>query len=63
MNASVIIQEDREELIRRCQRMTPEERLAAFAAHSQLMAQLHQAGVKYRAGRSRPSHRKRRRTG
>ena len=63
MNASAIIQEDREELIRRCQRMTPEERLAAFAAHSQLMAQLPHAGVKYRAGRSRPSHRKQRRPG
>lgn len=63
MEESAIIREDREEMIRRCQRMTPEERLAAFAAHSQLMAQLHQAGVKYRAGRSQPFHRKRRRTG
>jgi hypothetical protein len=34
-------------------RMTPEQRLAAFLAHCQLMAQLHGAG---RAGQQGPRH-------
>ena len=46
-------------MIRRCQRMTPEERLVAFAAHSQLVTQLYLAGVKYRASHPTVSQRKR----
>jgi hypothetical protein len=34
-------------------RMTPEQRLAAFLAHCQLMAQLHGAGA---AAQQRPRH-------
>ena len=52
MKRSVIAQKEREDMIQRCQRMTPEERLVAFAAHSQLMTQLYYAGVQYRARRS-----------
>ena len=59
MKQSAIIREDREEMIRRCRRMTPEERLAAFAAHSEMVTQLYLAGVKYRARQAVSSKRKR----
>ena len=58
MKKSTIAEDSREDMIRRCQRMTPEERLAAFITHSQLMAQLYRAGVKYRAGRSLAKHKR-----
>ena len=53
MSTSEILQKDHEDLIALHQRMKPEERLAAFFYHSQLVHQMHQAGVSYR---SRSAH-------
>ncbi len=58
MMRSAIIQQDHEDLLRRQQRMTPEERLAAYANHAQLMNQMYQAGVQYRKGRLPSAKRK-----
>ena len=55
MRKSEIVQRDHEDLLLRSQRMRPEERLAAYFYHSQLMAQLYQAGLNYRSGRVLPS--------
>ena len=54
MSASAIVQQDHEDLIRLYQRMKPEERLAAFFYHSQLIQQMYQAGMRHRSG-SAPS--------
>jgi len=51
MMQSAIIQQDHEDMARRLRRMTPEERLVAYANHAQLMNQMYQAGVQYRKGR------------
>ena len=59
MRRSAVMRRDREEMIRRARRMTPEERLEAFLHHSELLAQMYQAGVRYRA--ERPSLRTRKR--
>ena len=56
MRRSAILEQDREELVRRCRRMTPEERLVAHVNLSRLMSQIHQAGVKYRLRRRAPLH-------
>ena len=50
MSTSEIVQKDHEDLIELHQRMKPEERLAAFFYHSQLIQQMHQAGMSYRSG-------------
>jgi hypothetical protein len=50
MSTSEILQKDHEDLITLCQRMKPEERLAAFFHHSQLVQQMHRAGIRYRSG-------------
>ncbi|MDP3723841.1 MAG: hypothetical protein Q8R91_10180 [Candidatus Omnitrophota bacterium] len=50
MRRSAIIQQDHEDMVRRSRRMTPEERLVAYANHAQLMNQMYQAGVQYRKG-------------
>lgn len=42
---SKIIQEDREDLIRLCKAMTPEERLVAFYNHSRLICAVNQKGT------------------
>lgn len=57
MNKSKLLQQDRDNLVARAKRMTPEERLTAFFHHSQLIYQLYQAGVKYRAAARPPSKR------
>lgn len=57
MKRSAIVQQDREDLVLRSQRMTPEERLVAYVYHSQFMHQMYQAGVQYRAGRMPSSKR------
>ena len=54
MSTSEILQKDHEDLIELHQRMKPEERLAAFFYHSQLIQQMYQAGMSYRS-RSAPS--------
>ncbi len=53
MRHSAIAQKKRKDMILRSKRMTPEQRLAAFLEHAELMAQLYQAGVRYRAGCTR----------
>ncbi len=58
MSASAILQQKREALIQQLRRMTPDERLTAYAHHSQLMHQMYQAGVKHRAGRAPSPKRK-----
>ena len=50
MSRSEILQKDHEALVELQQRMKPEERLAAFFYHSQLIQQMHQAGMSYRSG-------------
>jgi hypothetical protein len=63
MKESAVMQQDREDMIRRARRMTPQERLGAFFRHSRLITELYLAGVRYRAGRgsrSRKSRAKRR---
>ena len=49
MNESELMRQDHEALREMSRRMTPEERLVAFFHHSQLVYQLSQAGVTYRA--------------
>ena len=63
MKESAVMRRDREDMIRRARRMTPEERLAAFFHHSRLITELYLAGVRYRAGRGSRSrkHRAKRR--
>lgn len=51
MKKSKILQQDRDSLVALAKRMTPEERLVAYANHAQLINQMYQAGVKHRAGR------------
>lgn len=46
---SKISESQHQDMIERCRRMTPEERLNAFLNHSQLMMQIHQAGNDFRA--------------
>ena len=58
MRRLTILQKEREALVQRLKRMTPEERLTAYARHSQLMHRMYQAGVKHRAGRVPSSKRK-----
>ena len=50
MSTSAIVQKDHDDLVELHRRMTPEERLAAFFYHSQLIQQLRQAGMRYRSG-------------
>ena len=59
MKQSAMMRRDREELIRRARRMTPEERLVAFVRHSRLMTEMYRAGVRYRAKRALPSRKNR----
>jgi hypothetical protein len=49
MNRSKIAQKDRDDMLALCKRMTPEERLAAFFHHSQLVHQIYEAGVRSRS--------------
>ena len=53
------MEQDREDLVRRCRRMTPEERLMAHVNLSQLMGRMYQAGVQYRSGRKKQAPRTR----
>ena len=48
MRKSEILQKDHEDLLLLYKRMKPEERLMAYFHHSQLIAQVYQAGIKYR---------------
>jgi hypothetical protein len=48
MAQSEILQREHRDMIRRCQRMKPEERLVAYVRHSQLMHEVYQAGVRHR---------------
>lgn len=48
MKPSAIARKNYQEMIARAKRMTPEERLMAYLSHNQLIAQLHQAGARYR---------------
>ena len=50
MAQSEILQREHRDMIRRYQRMRPEERLAAHVRHSQLMHEVYQAGVRHRGG-------------
>jgi hypothetical protein len=45
---SKLAQQLRQELIAATQALTPEQRLEAFLEHSQLMAELHEAGCRLR---------------
>lgn len=49
MKRSSVLRQDRESLLLACQRMTPQERLVAYANHARLVYQLYQAGVKHRS--------------
>lgn len=55
MRRSKIAEEDREALLRRSQRMKPEERLVAYLWHSQLLHRLYQAGLRHRMAARLPS--------
>ena len=46
---SKLAQQLRQELIAAAQALTPEQRLEAFLEHSQLMAELYEAGCRLRA--------------
>ena len=59
MKQSALMRRDREELIRRVERMSPEERLVAFFNHSRLLTQMYLAGARYRAKRDAQSRKKR----
>ncbi len=61
MRPSGILQEDREQMIALCKRMTPHERLVAYVSHTQLITQMHQAGVRYRSRRIPSSHKNKKR--
>lgn len=50
MRRSRMLESDREDLIARCRRLSPEARLTAFFRHSQLMHEMYRAGASYRAG-------------
>lgn len=50
MKTSAIMRQDHEDLVLLSKRMKPEERLVAYFNHSQLIHQIYQAGVRYRAG-------------
>ncbi|OGX13322.1 MAG: hypothetical protein A3I71_06570 [Omnitrophica WOR_2 bacterium RIFCSPLOWO2_02_FULL_63_16] len=62
MQASQLLNREREEIVLLCKRMKPEARLVAFLQHSQLVHRMYQAGVDYRSGVS-PSRKKRNLTG
>lgn len=49
MKHSALLASDQEEQIALYKRMKPEERLIAYFHHSQLVHQMHQAGVRYRS--------------
>lgn len=49
MNKSDILQQDHEQMVSLCKRMTPQERLLAYLRHSQLITQIYQAGIRYRS--------------
>lgn len=55
MKPSALLQRDHEEIIAWSQRMQPDERLMAYFYHAQLIAQMYQAGVRYRSGLLPPS--------
>lgn len=52
MRRSKIIEDDRNTLSRLSRRLKPEERLAAYLRHSELLHHLHQAGLRYRTTRA-----------
>ena len=58
MKKSEVLQKDRDSLALLSKRMTPEERLVAYANHAQLINQMYQAGVKHREGRVPSTKRK-----
>lgn len=51
---SKLIEEKRRGMVEICKSMTPEERLKAFANHSQQMVQIHLAGEAFRASSNEP---------
>ncbi|MBI4597138.1 MAG: hypothetical protein HY737_01870 [Candidatus Omnitrophica bacterium] len=53
---SRVNQQARDELVELCKRLTPNQRLAAFATHSRLMMSLFKSGERYRARRRRAQH-------
>ena len=55
MKKSEVLQKDREDMMLLYKRMKPEEKLVAYWQHSQLIYQMYQAGLDYRAGRVPPS--------
>ena len=50
---SKVAEASRRALLEMARRMTPDQRLEAFAAHSRLLAEIHEAGKKLREARCR----------